>query len=64
LRDSAIDEELDSRDIAGFVRCEEGNNLRDLVRISQPAQRNILSEFLLQLDERIDYPALSQTASF
>src|SRR5580698_1249110 len=49
---AAIDVELDSGHVTRLVRCEEGNSFGDLIRISQPAQRNVPRKVAFHLRQR------------
>src|SRR4029077_13229695 len=53
LGHAAIDVELDSSNVTRLVRCEEGNSFGDLIRISQPAQRNVLRKVVFHLRQRV-----------
>src|SRR5260370_23242606 len=40
LRETAIDEQLRSGDVAAVVRCEKHDGLRDLVGCAEPTERH------------------------
>src|SRR5579872_5039220 len=53
LGHAAIDVELDSGNVTRLVRCEERNSFGDLIRISQPAERNVLRKVVFHLRQRV-----------
>src|ERR1700688_2300893 len=49
----AIDVKLDSGNVTRLVRCKEGHSFGDLIRISEPAQRNVFCEVFFHLRQGI-----------
>ena len=49
LRETAIDKQFRSRDVAAVVRCQKHHGLGDLIGCTEPAERNTVGNHLQAL---------------